>query len=55
MNEWFNEGIVSIHHLTNAEDNYLAYIEFKQKYPNVKTHFLMYGVLLMLLGNANKE
>ena len=31
VNEWFNEGIFSIHHLTNAEGNYLKYNEFKQK------------------------
>ena len=30
VNEWFNEGIFSIHHLTNAEGNYLRYNEFKQ-------------------------
>ena len=24
VNEWFNEGIFSIHHLTNAEGNYLT-------------------------------
>ena len=43
VNEWFNEGIFSIHHLTNAEGNYLTYNEFKQKYPDVKTNVLMYG------------
>ena len=42
MNEWFNEGIFSVHYLTNAEGNCLTYNEFKQKYPDVKTHFLMY-------------
>ena len=25
VNEWFNEGIFSIHHLTNAEGNYLTF------------------------------
>ena len=46
VNEWFNEGIFSIHHLTNAEGNYLTYNEFKQKYPDVKTNFLMHGGII---------
>ena len=33
---------VYFHHLTNAEGNYLTYNESKQKYPDVKTNFLMY-------------
>ena len=31
VNEWFSEGIFSIHRFTNAEGNYLKYNEFKQK------------------------
>ena len=42
MNEWFNESIFSVHHLTNAEGNYLTYSEFKQKYADIKTNFLTY-------------
>ena len=54
VNEWFNEGIFSIHHVMNAEGNYLVYNEFKQKNPDVKTNFLCMGVLLRLLGDTNK-
>ena len=46
VNEWFSEGIFSIHRFTNAEGNYLKYNEFKQKYPVVKTNFLMYGGII---------
>ena len=42
VNEWFNESIFSVHHLTNAEGNYLTYSEFRQKYADIKTNFLTY-------------
>ena len=50
VNEWFSEGIFSIHRFTNAEGNYLKYNEFKQKYPVVKTNFLMYGGIIDCWG-----
>ena len=55
MNEWFNESIFSVHHLTNAEGNYLTYSEFKQKYADIKTNFLTYEGIMGLLGNTRKE
>ena len=42
VNKWFNEGTLSIYHLTNAEGNYLTYNDFNQKYPDVKTYLLVY-------------
>ena len=46
MNEWFSEGIFSIHHLTNAEGNYLTYNELKQKYSDVKINLVKYGGII---------
>ena len=45
VNEWFNEGIFSVHHLTNAEGNCLTYDEFKQKYPDVKKNSFVWGII----------
>ena len=45
IRNWMDCGIVSLGHLVGPH-GYLSYIEFKAKFPNVRTDFLLYEGIL---------
>ena len=46
LKEWIENGIISVGHLVNDSGNFLSFDDFKQKFPDVNTNFLIYqGVI----------
>ena len=42
ITDWFDAGIVFVHHLMDNKGNDLTFETFKQIFPNVRTIFFMY-------------
>ena len=42
IKDWFDAGILFVHHLMDNNGNYLTFETFKQLFPNVRTNLLTY-------------
>ena len=51
--DWFDAGILFVHHLLDRDGNYLTFDTFKQLFPNVR--FVLYMGVSVLKGNASFE
>jgi hypothetical protein len=46
VKEWYNFGILYVHQLLNNEGFFGNFEEFLNKYPGIKTHFLLYNGII---------
>ena len=52
--DWFEKGIIYIHHLRNGLGAWLSFDEFKNKYA-IRTNFLKYMGVICMIKNALKK
>ena len=52
--DWFERGIIYIHHLRNGQGAWLSFDEFKNKY-DIRTNFLKYMGVIRIIKNALKK
>ena len=53
-NNWIKNGILNIEQLLDTQDNPLKYEGFKEKFQNLKTHFLEYMAIVLVTKNFLK-
>ena len=46
VQEWYNAGILQINDLMNNDGSFLSFVDFKLKYSNLHTDFLLYNGIL---------
>ena len=52
--DWFERGIIYIHHLRNGHGAWLSFDEFKNKY-DIRTNFLKFMGVICIIKNAVKK